>query len=175
MEVKLRDGRAVTLRDLRPDEDVFELTRWINELVDEDTYINVDERQTPESETEWLQAQLRSIEKGECIDLVAECGGRIAGKCEAKRGKYRERDRAMLGIAISREFRGAGLGEAMLRELIRRAREQFRPRMIALSYFEGNEPARKLYERIGFREVGRLPRWVMHGGREGAQVFMVLQ
>jgi RimJ/RimL family protein N-acetyltransferase len=175
MNIKLSDGREVLLRDLKPDEDVFDLTRWINELVEEDTYVLMDEKQTPEQETKWLQDQLESIAGGRCIDLVAEHNGRIVGKCEAKIGKYRDRDRVSVGIAISKDFRGLRLGEAMLNELIRRAKEQFRPRLITLTYFETNERARRLYERVGFREVARLPRWRTYKGKEQAEVVMVLQ
>ena len=55
-----------------------------------------------------------------------------------------------LAIAVLPGWRGRGIGGAMLRELISVARS--RHRRISLSVNHAN-PARRLYERFGFREV----------------------
>ena len=70
----------------------------------------------------------------------------------------------VLTIAVHPSWQGRGLGrllmEALLRELYaRRATELF------LEVDEGNVPALRLYERLGFREVGR--REAYYGGPDG--------
>jgi len=58
------------------------------------------------------------------------------------------------GVALFPEFRGAGLG----RRLMALAEAQARSRgygKLSLIVFEGNEIARGLYERLGYREVAR--------------------
>ena len=57
-------------------------------------------------------------------------------------------------IAVAPAYRRQGLGETLLREIIRRARE----RQCAVLYLEvraGNAPAIALYEKHGFEAVGR--------------------
>jgi ribosomal protein S18 acetylase RimI-like enzyme len=58
-----------------------------------------------------------------------------------------------MSIAILPEYRGSGLGTHMIREVIRKA-QQDHPG-ISLSVVESS-PARRLYERLGFRRIGKL-------------------
>ena len=57
-------------------------------------------------------------------------------------------------IAVAPAYRRQGIGEALLKEILRRAREK----ALAVLYLEvraGNRPAIALYEKHGFLEVGR--------------------
>ena len=66
-------------------------------------------------------------------------------------GFYRE-DIPELTIALLPESRGLGIGTALMNQLIDTAREQGYPG-ISLSVAREN-PARSLYQRLGFEEVG---------------------
>ena len=57
-----------------------------------------------------------------------------------------------LAIGVVAEARGRGIGGALLDALLARAREQ-RHRALSLSVDRQN-PARRLYERKGFRDAG---------------------
>jgi ribosomal protein S18 acetylase RimI-like enzyme len=57
-----------------------------------------------------------------------------------------------LGIGIRREFRRQGIGRRLMRSLIETARNDGHP-AISLSVAPHN-PARKLYESLGFKRVG---------------------
>ena len=57
-----------------------------------------------------------------------------------------------LAIGVAAEARGRGIGGALLEALLARAREQ-RHRALSLSVDRQN-PARRLYERTGFRDAG---------------------
>ena len=59
-----------------------------------------------------------------------------------------------LGMAVAAGRRGAGVGAALLAALLDRARAAGAP-AISLSVEDGNVRARTLYERHGFRVVGR--------------------
>lgn len=59
-----------------------------------------------------------------------------------------------LAIAVEPEYRGAGVGEALMRALGRAAQADGYHRL-RLSVAPGNVPARNLYERVGYR-VGDL-------------------
>jgi ribosomal protein S18 acetylase RimI-like enzyme len=59
-----------------------------------------------------------------------------------------------LSVAVVEEARGRGIGIALLRSLLDRAREE-RMSAVSLSVEEEN-PAVRLYERLGFAAVGRV-------------------
>ncbi|GIG55588.1 hypothetical protein Dac01nite_23400 [Demequina activiva] len=59
-----------------------------------------------------------------------------------------------LGLAVSLESRGRGLGPRLLRAAIAHARESGHP-ALSLSVEDGNEAARRIYESAGFVVMGR--------------------
>lgn len=61
-------------------------------------------------------------------------------------------------IAIAPEMRGRGVGEALLRHVISVAEDQG-CRLVTLEVKAGNDAAMKLYDKLGFREVGRRSRY----------------
>ena len=65
--------------------------------------------------------------------------------------------RARLGIGVERAHRASGVGSALLTAAIRWARGERSLSWIDLSVFAHNERAHALYERFGFRELGRTP------------------
>jgi len=68
-----------------------------------------------------------------------------------------------LGIELTRDMRGMGIGTRLFDILESEAKEAG-ARMIELTMASAN-PATKLYERLGYKEVGRIPNAVMsnHG------------
>jgi RimJ/RimL family protein N-acetyltransferase len=71
----------------------------------------------------------------------------------------------LAGIYLAASARGAGLGTAIIRDILDRAREL--GRAVDLRVLLTNVPARRLYERLGFSVVGetdthRLMRWTPH-------------
>lgn len=57
---------------------------------------------------------------------------------------------------ISAEHQGKHYGRAALHTIIREIRDQHHPTEIYISFEPENEPARKLYESIGFADTGRI-------------------
>ena len=57
-------------------------------------------------------------------------------------------------LAIAKEHQGKGYGSAALRTLIPLARESGKYICIAIGYMEGNDRARHIYEKLGFRPTG---------------------
>ena len=80
---------------------------------------------------------------------------------EAKGYGYVDEETPEIAIAVLPNYRGRGLGERMLRELLGVAAGRYES--VSLSVRAEN-PARRLYERIGFRAVG--------GGETGDAVTM---
>jgi RimJ/RimL family protein N-acetyltransferase len=59
-----------------------------------------------------------------------------------------------VGIGLRPDLCGRGLGERYLQAELEYAREQWRPETFRLYVASWNERAIRLYERLGFREVG---------------------
>jgi ribosomal protein S18 acetylase RimI-like enzyme len=93
--------------------------------------------------------------------VVAEEDGRPVGACwlrrftEAHPGYgFLGEDVPGIGLAVVPEYRGRGIGKALLRAAIELAGADG-VSTLSLSVETGNERARRLYERAGFVAVGR--------------------
>lgn len=74
----------------------------------------------------------------------------MAGFVVARRTAPDERE--ILNIAVRPQFRGRGIAEKLLRRLV-----SAEPGDVFLEVRESNEVARRVYERVGFRNVGMRP------------------
>lgn len=175
MEVTLKDGRKLVVRDMTDNEDVFALVDYINALIEENTLILMTDKMSPEMEADWLVNEMRNVHRGRQIYLIAEADGKIAGNSSITRGVGREKHTAEIAMGITKEFRRAGLGEIMLKELIKRAKEKWGSTCIYLEYLEGNEGAKALYEKVGFRQVAILPKWCLVEGNYVNKVYLRLE
>ncbi|MBU0532587.1 GNAT family N-acetyltransferase [Candidatus Micrarchaeota archaeon] len=174
MELKLKDGRLARVSFINKKDDTRGFLIFINKLIGERSCIIYDKKFTLKQEEGWKKTQLEALKKRDGYTLVAKIDGKIAGTSGAKKGAYKERGNVCLGIAIAKEFRGLGLGEALLKLNMRTAKRFFkpRPRNIYLSVFETNKPAYALYKKLGFKEFARLPKWLLHRGEYRDHIFM---
>jgi GNAT superfamily N-acetyltransferase len=62
----------------------------------------------------------------------------------------------LIGMYVEREFSGRGAGRALVETLLREARHDG-IELVVLTVTEGDSPARRLYERCGFRSFGIEP------------------
>jgi RimJ/RimL family protein N-acetyltransferase len=85
---------------------------------------------------------------GDHLAFMIEADGKVVGNCWL--GHLSDVS-ATLGIVIAPEWRNRGIGTAAIHSLLKRAG----PRQIDLWVLEGNERAKALYKRFGFRETSR--------------------
>ena len=110
---------------------------------------------TAEGEAKWIETMNASETSA---TLVCEVDGKIAGNCEVvRRTQLKLRHRANIGVALTKEFWGLGIGTAMFQELIHIAGGWEGLAQMELEFVEGNARARALYEKMGFRIVGVRP------------------
>lgn len=125
-------------------------------LVEEDTFVGINKKPTEPEERKWLADTLEQIKKGEKIHLEMYVNGAYAGNGYVERGKFRRNHVGYLGVSVSSDYRGEGLGTVLMTTLIDEARK-LGLRLLTLSCFENNERALHVYEKLGFVRSGVTP------------------
>jgi putative acetyltransferase len=150
------------------------LLAYINTLSVEQTFLLVQgEQLTLEQEQDWLRNRLEEITSGDLVHLLLVAGDRVVGSAGVSRGKGIERHVGTLGIALSADFRGIGLGSRLLQAILGEAERQLDGlRIVQLHVFGNNDLANRLYVKHGFIEFGRLPGGVLHRGQYVDGVYM---
>lgn len=158
-----KDGRKVVLRAIRW-EDLDDCIDFINSLVEEGAEILRDTNVTREEEADWLGSRLARIEKRQLIGVVAEVDGKVIANSEVeKRGSFMSH-LGYLGIAIRKGYRGIGIGTKLIQTLINESKKMGLE-ILVLDVFEVNQPAKALYKKMGFKEVGRIPKGIHKNGK----------
>ena len=92
----------------------------------------------------------------ERVDLIAAAGERVIGHLTAAREEGSTCNHvASLGLAVAADWRGRGVGSALMEEAIDWGRTMGVEKL-ALSVFPHNQAAIEMYRRFGFVEEGRL-------------------
>lgn len=156
--IRLKDGREAILRSPR-EEDVPGMLAYLRQSAAETEFIirypEECDGYTPEMEKEIFERWAQSDNETAIVCLV---DGKVAGNCEVAWGrKIKTRHRAIVGIALLKEFWNLGIGTAMFEEMIRIAGENENILQMELEMVEGNTRARALYEKMGFRTVALHP------------------
>ena len=154
--ISLKDGRTAVLRS--PElTDAQALIDYLVQSAGETDFVlgYPEERNMPlETEEAFLQ---RVLDSPLDLMILAEVEGRLAGNCHIQfNAKLKTAHRATVAIALLREFWNLGIGTAMFREMIAEAQRR-NIHQIELDYIQGNERARALYEKMGFKVCGELP------------------
>ena len=109
---------------------------------------------TVEQEESWV-TRLRSAPN--TLGITCYVDNEIAGNCEInfKEG-IKTSHRAIVAIAILKDYWNLGIGSSMFEELIAAAQKR-ETEIIELEFVEGNERAKHLYEKFGFRIISEKP------------------
>ena len=115
---------------------------------------------------------MKDVLDGNQIGAVAEDGDHLIGSCMVGRVGHHLEDRHVgsLGIAIHPDWRGRGVGDALMGYVLARCPGVFE--IVVLKVLSINEPASRLYRKHGFREYGRQPRSFKRGERYLDDVLM---
>jgi RimJ/RimL family protein N-acetyltransferase len=168
--VRLRDGRSALLRDARPEDAEAHIANT-NAIASERVFLMTE---TFARSAEEIRAQFRDADPTRALWLVAEVGGKVVGGANLARGAWsKNAHTATVGVALLPEFRGRGIGEALMREGLEWAR-RVGVRKVKLGVFATNERALALYRKLGFEEEARLRGEVILDGRPVDEVLMAL-
>jgi len=143
-----KDKTVITFRKPRMS-DVKALVNFINDVVEEGAQILRDKKVTLSEERAWLDNQIKAIRNGKLILLIAEKDGKIIATCEVRKRKSKMIHIADFGVAVRKEYRRKGIGEAISRQVLNEAKKS-KIEIIKLKVFEDNKPAKYLYSKLGF-------------------------
>lgn len=163
------------IREARPD-DAGQLIAYIQRLIGEPG-INIP--LTPaeftlsvEEEREFLA---KSAAAPNSIFLLAEVDGEIVGEINCRGGtRQATRHAVTLGISVRQEWRGQGVGAALMAEAITWAKQTGIVTRIELQVYARNEPAIILYKKFGFEVEGRRRRVIFQDGEYLDDLIMAL-
>jgi RimJ/RimL family protein N-acetyltransferase len=161
-------------------EDIDELTRYINKLSKEDTFILFSgETITKEEEAKAVASWFAKMETGDEVFLVVEKDKKIIAVANVTRNtenKKRSLHVGVLGISVEKEYRGEGIGEEFLKTVISEAQKQIRGlRLIILNVYSENQTAQNLYQKIGFKKCGEIPEMIYFHKRYISEITMYLK
>ncbi len=171
--ITLKTGESVTIRSAQPD-DAAQLIAYVHSVLAESPHFLLEPDEfdfTEEQERQWVQDHLNG--PGQLI-IVAEVSGTLIGSLSFENGPHRRiSHRGRLGVSVRREWRGRGLGTALLQSLLDWAESNPLIEKIGLSVFANNVDAIRLYKRLGFVEEGRQPREMKLGPGEYADSVLM--
>ena len=152
--INLKDGRVCILRsvEVKDAEDMIEYLRMVSS---ETPFLLRNENEvtyTVESEEHLLEGKRNDPRE---IMMVAEVEGVIAGNCGiVSNGNLRRVfHRCGFAIALKQDYWNLGIGSAMMDYAFSLAKEMAYEQ-VELEVVDGNNRAKSLYERFGFKETG---------------------
>jgi RimJ/RimL family protein N-acetyltransferase len=172
VKVLTKSGRKIIIADLSK-KYIDQFQKYMNKIIDEDTYLHSTQHITKKQILEWLRLQ----KKGAFIQLIALDNGNIVGEGSLN-NNFAERfgGRAELGITVKKEYRNEGIGTAILKELLTRAKKiknkKYKIRIVFLTVFSNNKNAIRLYKKFGFRKYSYLPKSIYWKGKYVGEIRM---
>lgn len=163
--VHLKGQTPARLREAVPS-DAPEVLRYLQRVSGESDFLTFGPDELPMDLFQETQMLENSRAADNCLILLGEVGGNLAGVCSLA-GKKRPRIRhaADLGLSVLKHCQNQGLGRAMLEIAIQWARGSGALRKINLKVRADNQKAADLYERLGFVKEGLATREFWISGR----------
>lgn len=132
------------------------LLLFVNRLIKEDTFLNLTgQPKTELEERYWLKNTLSNIENNKSYLIWAIYQNKIIGSCGFDRVGTREWHVGRIGLMVDQDFRGDGIGRFLLEKILEQA-QKMKIKIVTVVVFSDNEVAIQLYEKLGFKEYGRL-------------------
>jgi diaminopimelate decarboxylase len=149
-DASVPDG--IVIRAARPG-DVASFLQHLQSVADERRFIRTE--QVAGSRRLWKQ-RFRSSRTDRSLSLVAVDGAKVVGSLGIQREAGRASEHvASLGMSVTKEWRGRGIGTALMAEAMHWARG-VGVEKVSLTVYPSNSRAIALYRRFGFVDEGRL-------------------
>lgn len=154
--------------------DVQDLLSFMNVLSKEQTYIRLQgEELTMDEEIRYIDDFIRRVREKKAIKLLAFNGKELIGVADVYLKDKIENHIGVFGITIKKEWRGKGIGRKLMKQTLNEAIKSINGlKIIELGVFANNPIAKKMYEKMGFVEYGKLPKGIRHKGEFVDHLYM---
>lgn len=164
----MSDAPRLTFR-LTKEEDAPHLLQWLSDPKVIRWFPMYDAREIEDAVRIWVGYS--RIESG----LTALWDGVPCGMANLYIQPYKKQAHTCLfSIIVKEDMRGKGVGKGLMEHLMKHAKEKFKIEILHLEVYDGN-PAKHLYERLGFKEFGRQDHFIKEDGKYTAKVLMQVQ
>lgn len=178
METKTFNGKEIKIRKIstRDLKHVKKFQEFINSLIKEDAKIATNEKMSFDKEKKWLKVVLKNVKSQKQVFLFAKYNGEVVGTSSIALNRGRKSHIGELGITIRNGYRGVGLGNYLMGEVLKLSKKELKPKpkMIRLSVFLNNKPAIALYKKYGFKIVSEIPNQIRYKGKLISELIMLL-
>jgi RimJ/RimL family protein N-acetyltransferase len=169
METKIFCDKKITIRKLSKSDfkKAKEFLDFINSLIAEDAKILMGKKQTLKDEKGFLEKNIKGMRDKTKVYLLAEHNNKIIASTSITLGREKSNHVGGFGISIRNGYRGMGIGEYLMSEIIKLAEKELKPKpkMIRLEVYVNNKPAINLYKKLGFKIVAKLPKQIQWKGK----------
>jgi hypothetical protein len=161
-------GKEVTIREAR-EEDFTSIWKIFQKVVSEGEFTSAVRTDSLKDSNEHPN---EVEDKEKFITVLCELENQIVGYVTVEESMWKLSQHAgELGIAVLPQFRGVGIGSALLDSALMVASNKgFRK--VNLSVFSTNKSAMKLYKRFGFKKVGEKKKQFYLNGRYIDEIIM---
>lgn len=147
----------VTVR-VSEDKDAPFLHRWLMDPVVLQWFPLDNEREVEDAVRIWLSYKETGCAYTGCVNGVP-CGMAVLYLHRHKKMLHQ----SLFAIIVDEKYRGQGVGSQIFQHLKQEAKEKFHLEILHLEVYAGN-PAKSLYERLGFVEYGTQCRFLKERG-----------
>lgn len=161
----MTDTPELTFR-LTKEEDAPYLLQWLSDPKILRWFPMYDAREVDDAVRIWIGYS--RIESG----ITALWNGVPCGMANLYIQPYKKQAHTCLfSIIVRDDMRGKGVGKGLMEHLMKHAKEKFKIEILHLEVYDGN-PARRLYERLGFKAFGKQDHFIKEDGKYNAKIFM---
>ncbi len=156
-----KSGRKIHLRPPRLG-DVAALRSHVNDLVAEDALILTNKPQSLSQEKQHVTHMLKEIKAGQRVQLLAFHEQKLIANAQIVKAIYRMSHVGTFGISIAKNYRGDGIGSELSKTIFQLTAEKLHVQLIDLTTYSNNQPAIRMYEKLGFQRAGIIPKAVQY-------------
>ena len=178
MKTRIFGDKKISIRKLSKGDlrNVKKFQDFINSFVEEKAKIAINRKLSLREEREWMKDVLKKLKSRKEIFLFAECDNKIIGTTSVELDRWRKSHIGNFGITIRNGYRRMGLGKYLMGEILKLARKELKPKpkIIRLTVYSNNKPAIKLYKKLGFKKVAKIPKQIQYKGKLLDEIIMLL-
>ena len=155
------------------EKDAPDMVKLVSSFVEEKAMVGQDKKPTLKEIKETLDKKLKGIKNKKIVYLVVEVDKKVKGRAWVGAKDYPQKHIGNLVIHLSSELRSKGIGDKLMKAVIKEAKKILKVRMITLAVMVQNKPAIGLYKKNGFIKNGLLKNGLDYYGKLVDDVLMV--